>query len=187
MFQQFDGSPIHVLHNTYTVCSRLIGEGVEARVYAGHLEIGCAQRCTEKMPRLRGEGKHRIDYRHLIGWLVRKPGAFAHYRYRAELFPSSQFRMAYDALQEQSPSRADREYLKILHLAAQEGESRMEEILRQRLNREESLDAQSIQSQLEGKIGLLPTPTVVEIAPVDLRVYDRLMEEEVSAWAPGER
>ena len=36
------------------------------------------------MPRLRGEDEHRIDYRHVIGWLVRKPGAFARYRYRED-------------------------------------------------------------------------------------------------------
>ncbi len=39
-----------------------------------------------------------IDYRHDIGSLVRKPGAFARYRYREELFPSFAFRQAYDAL-----------------------------------------------------------------------------------------
>ena len=29
-----------------------------------------------------------IDFRHLIGHLVRKPGAFANYRWREELFPA---------------------------------------------------------------------------------------------------
>jgi hypothetical protein len=40
------------------------------------------------MPRLRGQDKHRIDSRHIIGWLVRKPGAFARYVYREDLYPS---------------------------------------------------------------------------------------------------
>ena len=71
------------------------------------------------MERLRGRGKHRIDYRHVIDWLVRKPGAFARYQYRADLFPTLTFRRAYDGLQEQQPARADREYLRILYLAAQ--------------------------------------------------------------------
>ena len=39
------------------------------------------------MPRLLGHGQHRIDYRHVIWSLVRKPGAFAQYRYRDDLFP----------------------------------------------------------------------------------------------------
>ena len=42
----------------------------------------------------------RIDYRHVIWSLVRKPGAFAAYRYREDLFPSLAFRRAYDALRE---------------------------------------------------------------------------------------
>jgi len=176
------GSTIQVLFNTYMVSSRLIGEQVEARVYAERVEIWYAQRCVETLPRLRGKGNQWIDYRRIIGWLVRKPGAFANYRYRAELFPSSQFRMVYDALKEQSPAHADRDYLKILYLAAQEGESRVEEILRHQLKNDEPIDPKSIESGLHEMAGNFPVPTGVDIAPVDLRLYDRLMDEEVSAW-----
>ena len=65
-----------------------------------------------------GRGKYRVDYRHIIDWLVRKPGAFENYRYRDELFPTSRFRMAWDALREVAPARANRRYLEILQLAA---------------------------------------------------------------------
>ena len=71
-----------------------------------------------QLPRLRGEGQRRIDYRHIIDSLVRKPGAFAQYRYRDELFPSLLFRQAYDRLTEQWPQRADQQYVRLLHLAA---------------------------------------------------------------------
>jgi hypothetical protein len=87
------GSTIHIARNTYSVASRLIGEWVEARLYADHIEIWYAQRQVERLPRLRGRGNHRIDYRHIIDWLVRKPGAFADYCYRDDLFPSSRFRL----------------------------------------------------------------------------------------------
>jgi len=30
-----------------------------------------------------------VNYRHVIDWLVRKPGAFADYRYQADLFPAA--------------------------------------------------------------------------------------------------
>jgi len=63
---------------------------------------------------------HRVNYRHIIDWLVRKPGAFANYRYRKGLFPRTSFRMAYDFLK---THRADKEYLRILKLAATETES----------------------------------------------------------------
>ena len=94
------GSLIHVERNAYSVNSRLIGERVEARMYVDHVEVWYGQKKVEDLPRLRGRGKHRVDYRHIIDWLVRKPGAFENYRYREDLFPTSRFRMAYDALQE---------------------------------------------------------------------------------------
>jgi len=87
-----------VKKNVYSVDSRLVGETVKVRVYAETLEVWYAQRCLESIPRLRGEGKHRINYRHIIDWLVRKPGAFEHYRYREDLFPSVRFRWTYDYL-----------------------------------------------------------------------------------------
>ena len=52
---------------------------------------------AESMERIRGKGKARIDYRHIIGSLVRKPGAFARYRFREQLYPTHTFRLAYDA------------------------------------------------------------------------------------------
>jgi len=93
-------STIRVNHNVYSVNSRLISEQIEVRLYAGHLEVWYGQRCLEEIPRLRGESKHRINYRHVIDWLVRKPGAFTNYRYRSDLFPTHQFRMTYDYLQQ---------------------------------------------------------------------------------------
>ncbi|RPJ00273.1 MAG: IS21 family transposase, partial [Deltaproteobacteria bacterium] len=116
-------STIRVKHNVYSVDSRLIGEWIQVRLYAEHLEVTYGQRCLETIPRLRGEGKHRIQYRHIIDWLVRKPGAFDNYRYREELFPTHRFRMAYDGLRKWHPSRATKEYLGILHLAARENEA----------------------------------------------------------------
>jgi hypothetical protein len=82
----------------------LIEARVEARSYLDHVEVWYGQRKVEDLPRLRGRGKHRIDYRHIIEWLVRKPGAFENYRYQEDLFPTSRFRMAYDALKETTPN-----------------------------------------------------------------------------------
>jgi hypothetical protein len=80
------GSLIAVERNNYSVRSRLIGEIVEARVYSGHVEVWYGGQKVEQMPRLPGRSRYRIDYRHIIEWLVRKPGAFANYRYREQLF-----------------------------------------------------------------------------------------------------
>lgn len=46
-------STIRVIHNVYSVDSRLIRENIQVRVYVEHLEVWYAQQCIEKIPRLR--------------------------------------------------------------------------------------------------------------------------------------
>ncbi len=124
------GSLITAGRNSYSVNSRLIGEIVEARLFPDHVEVWYGGQRVEHLPRLHGRTNYRIDYRHIIDWLVRKPGAFANYRYREHLFPSSRFRKAYDVLKDAMPNRCDRRYLQILELAAKEGEARVDDALR---------------------------------------------------------
>jgi hypothetical protein len=133
------------------------------------------QKKVEDLPRLRGRGKHRIDYRHIIEWLVRKPGAFENYRYQEDLFPTSRFRMAYDALQETMPLRASKEYLKILQLAAETGEVQVDEALRERLAGEEevAITVDSISAVL-AQLDTIAPVTMVEVPPVDLASFDQL-------------
>jgi len=76
---------------TYSVPSRLIGETVRVRRYEERVEVYLAGMRQLVMPRLTGEKTHAINYRDIIEWLIRKPGAFAHYRFRADLFPSLAF------------------------------------------------------------------------------------------------
>jgi hypothetical protein len=169
------GSLIHVERNSYSVNSRLIGERVEARLYLDHVEVWYGQRKVEDLPRLRGRSKHRVDYRHIIEWLVRKPGAFENYRYQEDLFPTSRFRMAYDALKETTPSRYTKEYLKLLQLAAEEGEVQVDAALRDLLEgkSEAAITVESIR-ELLAKLDTIPPVTMVNVAPVDLASFDQL-------------
>src|SRR5262249_13857125 len=139
---------IHVQGNTYSVPSRLIGEWVEVRLLAERVEVYYAQKLTQQMPRLRGKGKHQIDYRHVIDALVRKPRAFCDYRFRAEMFPTSRFRCAYDKLQEQRPRGAAKEYLKILLQAAREGEAKVEAALTRLMQRQQTLSAAAVEAEV---------------------------------------
>jgi hypothetical protein len=168
------GSTIRVQHNVYSVDSRLIGETVEVRVYAEHLEVWYAQRQMEKIPRLRGSLKHRIQYRHIIDWLVRKPGAFENYRYREDLFPTHRFRMAYDELRRTRPCRGSREYVQILYLAARENEAAVDEILQGLLDRAEPISSDTVAQELQAG-QRPPRVTDVVIAGVDLAGYDALL------------
>ena len=136
------GSLVTVHQNIYSVHGRLVGEMVEARVGPDTVEIWYADRKVEELPRLRGRSKHRVDYRHIIDWLVRKPGAFENYRYRSDLFPSSWFRLAYDALREEhGPKRGAQEYLALLLLAARRGEALVEGAIRFLLGSQQALKA----------------------------------------------
>lgn len=170
------GSTIRVQHNVYSVPSRLNGEWVEVRLGAEDLELWHGQRLMECLPRLRGEKRHRIEYRHIIEWLVRKPGAFAAYRYREELFPSSRFRLAYDHLRSCQPLRADKEYLALLLLAAQESEERVEAALCHLLTTGESISSAAV-TALIGAAPVMAVPIEVAIAPVNLGTYDGLLEQ----------
>ncbi len=169
------GSTIHIIGNTYSVSSRLIGERIEARVYAEQIEVWYAQQCVERLPRLRGRGKHRIEYRHIIDWLVRQPGAFADYRYRTDLFPSSRFRLAYDLLVEQQPQRAAKEYLGILHLAARQSEARVEAVLSRLLDEGRPVSRGGVEEELQKSDNSMSV-TQVSVGTVDLASYDALLE-----------
>jgi hypothetical protein len=173
-------STIRVNHNVYSVDSRLIGEKITIKLYGEHLEVWYAQQRIERIPRLRGEGKHRIQYRHIIDWLVRKPGAFENYRYRADLFPTHRFRMAYDWLKRHHPSRSAKEYLGILHLAARQNQSGVDDALRILIDNEQPITIGAVETMM-GSLEQIPSPTEITIAEVDLCAYDGLLSvrEEV--------
>jgi hypothetical protein len=171
------GSLIHVDRNAYSVNSRLIGQKVEVRLYVGHLEVWYAQKKVEELPRLRGRNRHRVNYRHVIDWLVRKSGAFGDYRYQADLFPSSLFRVAYDQLKSQCPGSADKQYLKILELAAKENESLVENAIGHLCDLAQAMSFEAVEALvLCGQ--KLAAPTAVRVDEVDLSAYDQLLEGE---------
>jgi len=169
------GSTINVDRNVYSVPSRLIGAKVEVRLYAETLEVWYGQTRVETLPRLRGRKGHHINYRHVIGWLVRKPGAFEGYLYRADLFPTSRFRMAYGVLKRILPSRAHKEYLRILKLAARENESAVDEALRFLIDTEQPISLAAVEA-LVHEATTLPAPTDVHIDDIDLDRYDALLD-----------
>jgi len=167
-------STIRVKRNTYSVDSRLIGEPVTVRLYGEHLDIFYGQKRIERIPRLRGEHQHRIDYRHIIDWLVRKPGAFEHYRYREDLYPTTRFRIAWDILSKEKPTRAAKEYLEILYLAAKESESGVDDALRTIIDAGTEVSAEAVRTLLRTS-SAIPLATAVEVTQIPLQSYDELL------------
>ena len=58
------GNMIYAVRNVYSVHSRLIGDQVEARMSADMVEVWYEGQRVEQLPRLRGRGKHQVDYHH---------------------------------------------------------------------------------------------------------------------------
>jgi hypothetical protein len=169
-------STIRVKQRAYSVPSRLIGEWVRVHVYDDRIEAYYANQLQLCCERIR-DRYHRIDYRHVIWSLVRKPGAFARYVYREELFPSVTFRRAYDTIQDaRAGTKGDLEYLRILHLAASTLEADVEAALELLLaeGRTVSSDAVKAIVNASGPEGAMPA---LEPLHVDLGAYDALFEE----------
>jgi hypothetical protein len=175
-------STIFVRKKIYSVHSRLRDEHVTVRLFAEHLEVLYGATLVERLPRIRGADNFRINYRHVIDWLVRKPGAFANYRYRSELFPTSHFRIAYDLLREQSPISADREYLAILYCAASQSEELVNRSLQKLITEGAAITAKGVES-LVAWLEQNGIPHVIEtaVAPVDLDRYDNLLSYKEAA------
>ena len=167
-------STIRVKKKVYSVHGRLIGESVDVRLNADHLEVWYAQKKVEEIPRIMGSQRHHIQYRHIIDWLVRKPGAFENYRYRDDLFPSSNFRMAYDFFKDRSPDRGHKEYLKILCLAAKETEAGVDDALRWLIEQGQPISAEAVEAIIKTN-QTIPHATDIEVDDIDLSLYDGLL------------
>lgn len=164
-------STVSVNGAVYSVPCRFIGQRLRAlmnkdqvRVYFGkHVVLACQRREA---------GGRCINYRHLIFHLLRKPGAFRNYQYRAELFPRVLFRQAYDALLAYDDERADKEYLRILHNAAIEGEDQVATALELLLESKVVPRSNKVHAMCKSKT----TVPAVEVFAPNLQCYDSLLK-----------
>jgi transposase InsO family protein len=183
-------STIRVKKVGYSVPARWIGQDLKVEVYEGELKIYAGRELLLKLPRERGDRGAVIDFRHVIDQLLRKPGAFAEYRYREELFPSPTYRLAYDRLMaDYGPRRGELDYLHLLKLTADlsvgvpvlMASHGMESVLSEFLNGNGRFQVESLRRHLGMAPGTSSLP-VLELT-ADLSGYDCLIEataEEVS-------
>ena len=166
-------STIQVAGRTYTAPSRLIGKEVQIRLYADWVEVYYKDHLVERMERVRGEREANVNYRHVIGSLVRKPGAFARYRFREQLFPTRQFRLFYDAPRSWRVDRADVEYVRIPHLAATTMEATVDSALSLLLETGRPFDYTEVRDLAEPEPPEAPALTLA--GQPDLKIYDSLL------------
>ena len=167
-------STINISHNTYSVDSRLKNENIKVLQKANSIEIRYGGKKIDEYPRLRGTGKHFIQYQHIIDSLIRKPGAFKNYRYRDELFPTFNFRMTYDYFKKHNEASATKKYLQILQLATLEGELKVDNTLSMLLD-ENSLTLEKVKDIVKSTTIEQPI-TNITVADVNLLSYDELIQ-----------
>jgi hypothetical protein len=167
------GSIIRVLAKSYSVPTSLIGKMVVVYVHEWSLEIYYAGQLMETAARLIGNAVHRINYRHVIDSLLRKPGGFRRYRYRDDLFPSLVFRRAWEALQSwYGPRRADLAYLRVLQLAAKQLECDVAIALELLVAAGKKWDETDVESLLAVETAAVPQ---LEQQTANLLDYDQLL------------
>ncbi|HEY4259541.1 MAG TPA: hypothetical protein VGM98_05265, partial [Schlesneria sp.] len=106
----------------YSVPSRLVGHRLKIRLYSQHLEAWLGGVKVFECERLRGsvQTKHpkRIDWRHMLPSLRRKPGVFTRWVLRDAMFPRSEYAQAWEHMtQRLSEREACRLMVNLLDLA----------------------------------------------------------------------
>jgi len=170
-------SLIRVNRHPYSVPSRLIGHPLRVEQHEAELKVYGGREFLFCLPRLRGDRGALVDFRHVITWLLRKPGAFIHYRHREALYPSVVFRAAHDRLVADHGERPGvMEYLQVLKLAAEETVEKVEVLLAAHLKSSGEWRAKQLREQLASS-----RPTVIELPALtpSLQAYDQLLYREV--------
>lgn len=170
-------STITVDRVLYSVPSRLIGRKLEVHLFDDRLECFLGPTPVITLPRLRTERPHRghrIDYRHLIGTLKRKPQALRYLIYREALFPRSAYARTWQAIDAALPPKpACRLMVGLLDLAASQA---CEAALAERLDA--ILAAGQLPNLAALKAAFAPQAAPVAdvaIPPPDLAGYDGLL------------
>jgi hypothetical protein len=165
---------VRIKNDHYTVPARLIGRTLTVQSDEWKVRIFHNHRLVVEHDRACGH-QPRIDYRHIIGGLMQKPGAFARLAYREQLFPTLVFRQAHVRLQALDERAADKLYLQLLFLAANVGETKVETAIATLLRD----DAPPLPERVRALVEEPPPPSVFDdIKPftTDLKSYDRLLE-----------
>ena len=161
----------------YSAPSQLIGQRLTVRLYSNHIECWLGGTRVLERPRLNhrdGQSHPRdIDYRHLIGALKRKPGAFARWVMRDAMFPRAVYRQTWERLSARVSEReACKTIVGLLALAAQGHEAQLAIELEQLIELDQLPDLLALTTLLAPRPGVLPI-VIVELP--DLAGFDALL------------
>jgi len=163
----------------YSVPSRLVGHLLKVRRYRSEVQAWIAGVKVFECERLHATAAdpkpRRIDWRHMLPELKRKPGAFARWVLRDAMFPRSEYAQAWRQISERLPERqACRLMVDLLDLAERSGAvAELAATLAALHERGELPDIEVLRDQFAPRPVLLPTVSVVLPAAA---VYDQLLE-----------
>jgi len=175
-------STIEVRSVTYSVPSRLIGQQLTVHLRHDRLDLFLRSQFVETLPRLhRRVGQsgplRRIDFRHVIESLRRKPRALLRAQLQSDLFPGENWRQLWrQLLAALPPDEAAKVMVDALHVAAKQGDlADVERYLRRQLRRGELyLTALRDHYGLRPPRGLAAMPQL-DIPEHTLSSYDELL------------
>ncbi len=163
----------------YSVPSRLAGHRLKVRLYSAHLEAWLGGVKVFECERLYGStgNRHpkRIDWRHMLPSLKRKPGAFARWVLREAMFPRSEYAQAWQRMHERLEERAAcRLMLELLDLADRANVvAELAAVLADLHERDEIPDIEALRERFAPRPTQMPSVQVVLPAAA---VYDELLE-----------
>ncbi len=171
-------STVSVKRILYSVPSRLIGHRPKFRLYPERIEAWLGDVCVfETVRGVVPSGKQRgkvLDYRHLIPTLRRKPGAFARWVLRDDMFPRAEYRLTWERLSEKLPERqACKVMVGLLDLAANGAcEAQLARVLGDLLQAGTLPELSGLEEQFAPKMTAVP---VVNVQLPALADYDALV------------
>lgn len=176
-------STIEVRSITYSVPSRLIGQQLTVHLRHDRLDLYLRSHYVETLPRLHGQkgqkALRRIDFRHVIESLRRKPRALLRAQLQDDLLPGEAWRMLWrQLLVALPPDEAAKVMVDALHVAARTDDlSGVERYLRRQLRSGElSLTALREHYGLRPPRGLALAPLPqLQIPEHQLSSYDELL------------
>ena len=178
-------STIRVKNITYSVPSRLIGQRLRVEIYESVLKLYLGRERVLEVTRACGDRGAVINFRHLVGPLLRKPGAFVNYQHREQLYPTVEYRAAYDRLVADHGQRTGTiEYLHVLKLAMEHALEAVQKVMVPWMAGTKKWRAADVRATLAPAV--VSVPELAALSP-ELLSYDELlnhpgeMEEVVDA------
>lgn len=172
-------STVQIRTSLYSVPSRLIGASLQVHLYHDHLKCFYGGTLVVTLDRVYGQGALRraknIDYRHLIGSLVKKPMAFYKSAHRDALLPNACYKKIWQSLSSNIPSReACKLMVGLLHLAASTNrEKQISDRVIEILGSGESLSITKLQREFGAPVG--NAHMAIESVQHDMSSYNDLI------------